>query len=120
MSSTNAPTNARGESFPVFEGTPEYVKGYVPANFFNSPESGLHRLSTWFGMALILSIVTGLGSLTFGAATYLSGTQTHALWYVWFGIIEIVLFAVIGTALIKYGCRDARKFKNAHPELYGH
>ncbi|MDO4911882.1 MAG: hypothetical protein Q3972_09120 [Corynebacterium sp.] len=113
-------TNVRGESFPVFEGTPDYVEGYVPSSFFDAPFSPLMRTATWVGMGLVLSVVCGLGALTFGLATMVEGSQTHATWYVWAGVILIVGCGGIGTALIKYGCREGRKFKLAHPELYGH
>lgn len=113
-------TNERGESFRVFEGTPEYVEGYIPSSFFDAQHSPLQRASTWIGMSFILSIVTGLGSLSFGLATYLAGTQANAHYYIIAGIVITVGFAIIGTALIKYGCRYGRAFKRQHPELYAH
>ncbi|MDO4927953.1 MAG: hypothetical protein Q3976_02640 [Corynebacterium sp.] len=97
------------QEYPVYTGELRYVEGYDPVSFY-APHSSLHKLSTWSGMAFLLLILPGLGTLTFGFGANSAGSQEHWGTFVIIGAVFTVICLALGSWLIYYGRRDYRKY----------
>lgn len=49
-----------------------YIEGYDPVSL-GAPHSSLVRNTTWIGMGLMLASLAGMGTLIYGAGTYIWG-----------------------------------------------
>lgn len=95
--------------YPVYSGELRYVDGYDPVSYY-APHSSLHKFSTWCGMAFILLILPGLGTLVFGFGANSVGSQEHWLTYVIIGVVFTAVCAVVGSLLIHIGRKDYHKY----------
>lgn len=86
----------------------QYIDGYVPSSL-DAQHSSLQRSSTWIGMGFILAVIPMLGILVFGLAA--TEHQEHANLFAIGGIIAVVGFAVLGSALIHLGRRNYKEYK---------
>ncbi|MCS4489745.1 hypothetical protein N7326_04085 [Corynebacterium sp. ES2794-CONJ1] len=100
--------------YPVFNGEESsrmhYIEGYEPVSYA-APHSALLRTSTWVGMGFVLASVAGFGTLIFGFATKIYGTQDNASFFMLIGAILAVSMMVIGFGLIYHGRRFNRQYR---------
>ena len=87
-----------------------YVDGYQPSSF-DAPHSSLQRSLTWIGMGFWLLLMPGLGTIVFGLATNMSGTQDNAMMYLITGVVISVVSVVAGSACIHAGRKNYRYYK---------
>lgn len=97
------------QSYRVFEGEPHYIEGYVPSSF-DSQHSSLLRSSTWLGMGLVLSSLSGLGMFVFGLGSAMRHSQDQAGLFMVIGVIVALICVIGGFGLIHYGRRHYRAY----------
>lgn len=97
------------ESFPVFEGEPVYLEGYVPSSL-DSQHSSLLRTSTWLGMGFILTSLAFFGTFVFGLGAASVNSQEFAHTFTAIGAIGAAVCLILGFSLIHRGRRYYRAY----------
>lgn len=119
MASNNfAVADQASESFPDYAPKlhDSYIEGYEP-NSLGAPHSSLERSSTWIGMGLVLTSLSGFGIMIWMAATLIWGqgvtvAEYDTTLYMIIGAVTAVVLLVAGFGLIHRGRRYYREYRD--------